>query len=741
VRILTSHTWGKILAEFPEETARIKRTILRYVAHQAEKSLGFKPNSAGALCAASPFFTASSSEFADRIRSHMDNVLFLPGSHIAWDGAEPEDAAVPTMYLVLAGTAVREDAFSKIPVTAGTMFGETKLLGIVKAHNAVLRAETLCTVQTLRKKDFDDTLLDFEHDRKLVSVLHEEAHNISTAGIRKKLQWSPPFRAMRPEFVGALIQGVEVVLYAPGTAILTLGEPCILGESPFFLVLAGRVNLEGQYGATYGVVQAGQVFGEVGAVGLTETRTCTACTWADRLVCCARFHGAVIAAAFNQFPAAREPMAELLSRLEKNNTKLEQQRCAWIRDVAVPALAQTPLLAGCPHDFLSAVAVELVEKSYPAGAVITSVGDPTESMLIVLRGSADVLGKSGEKVGELIEGSSFGEVAALGLFASRMATLRAATYCRVLAVPETALRNALESAGGESMAECFRVLISSRHEQVEHGLPICAMNIGAHADDVSVRVIALLSECLHLEPGDVWSPIPDSDPCGPCFGVLVRGRASVVMSSDHNTIVMPFLPGSILPEGLAASQHSCVRADTICEAYRVRRSEFMMAVKSDPTSGDWIWRFRLKEKGAMEQFRMRLGNVKGLIEGGAPHERDQEIQAWKAHKRHCASRARQLRRDKANPGSAKLPPVQQPLPATASGRFFSGFARQGSSPRQTPTAAARTPTEGPAAHDRGQKAHSKLQLPRLAAGTKALSGARSEPLLRAGTMPNLVFGH
>merc|ERR1711920_1042842 len=90
-----------------------------------------------------------------------------------------------------------------------------------------------------------------------------------------------------------------------------------------------------------------------------------------------------------------------------------------------------------------------------------------------------------------------------------------------------------------------------RVEQVRSGLPICALPIDAHAEDIWTQAVSLHAERLNLGPGDVWLPFPDTCPRGQHCGVLVQGRASLVMDQEKRP-TMTLAPKSLLPEGLAA---------------------------------------------------------------------------------------------------------------------------------------------------------------------------------------------
>jgi CRP-like cAMP-binding protein len=700
VRILTKLTWQKVMDEFPEEQGRAKSAVLRYKAEQAEKMLGRTPGGIGALRHAGALFATAGEKFVETIRGIVETRLYEPHVLIAGDTVE-EEAGEPEFFLLLEGEVFRQDGLGKSLVPLGTALGESTLLGVESGYPCSwYSGRGTCTVQVLGKSAFNEVLASFPPETTLVQDLLAQVSDQDCKEIWKRLQWSTPFRALRPSFISALAKGADIQIYARGNIILHQGEPCKLGESYMCLVLGGKVLAVGDVGTVFGSITAGEVLGEVGAFGLTPCRTTTTKCSEEGLVCAARFRGPAIANALKEHPAACESLSVLFSQLESSNKAIEEQRKNWLQEVAVPALGRTPLLAGCPVDFLLAVAVTLSETPFAPGQCITILGEPLKAMLVILEGTAEMLSKAGVRMGCLSAGSAFGEVAALGLFSSCMAVLRALTPCKVLLVTEEALRGALaRCAEGGEMTERFRSLVVSRHEQVARGVPMSALSIAASPDDVSVRAISLLSELICLEPGDVWEPVPDFDPCGPCFGVLVQGRATVEMSNDHHQVITLY-QGSLFLEGLAAEFGARVRADTRCEAYRVRRSDFMMCVTSNPAAQDWVWRFKLEERNVRSALRLRLENAKGLLEGGVPHLKDREIQAWNLKKRQNTSKAKWIQKERSEP---ILPMLAKTQPASF---------RTAGGPRLQATAAAKPP-QGLRYQALGLRAYGALQLPRL----------------------------
>merc|ERR1719215_2030935 len=66
-----------------------------------------------------------------------------------------------------------------------------------------------------------------------------------------------------------LVSVYEEVTYAPGSAIVTVGET---GDS-IFAILDGDAEVEDMLGTHIGVLRSGAIFGELACMGLLRTRT------------------------------------------------------------------------------------------------------------------------------------------------------------------------------------------------------------------------------------------------------------------------------------------------------------------------------------------------------------------------------------------------------------------------------------------------------------------------------------
>lgn len=659
VRVLTRDTWEKVMAEFPQDQDRVRKTILTYMADQAEKELGLLPGTTELLQKSSAFFSTASDAIALAARALIETRIHVPNTDIVLSTGpkSKKEGGCEELLILLSGKATLQTALETRQFKPGEAIGEAVMFGAARHYHGTLHADGVCLLHVLKRLDFEQAVANAGEpgDQELVEELAKESQPLGVEQLQKRLAWSYSFKGAQPEFLAALCRCPEVLVFPPSTTVLEQGEECVVGKSDCYLVLAGRIRAEGEAGTLFGLVTAGQAFGEVGALGLIGKRTARARTWDDSLVCCLKISGLAVARALEMWPTAVDFLNDKWKKLMATNKQTEHRRRVWIKEVAVPTLGRTPLFAGCTKTFLNSVAIHLEESQFQAGQIIAKAGSTLQSMLMILKGSAHLEAADGAKIARLQEGSVFGEVNAIGLFTSCMATVRAYEPCTIMAVTEAALKEALSQPGSdvEEMRRCFQRLIDCRHFQVARGLPIAGLSFSASADDVCVRALALLSERILLHPGELWQPVPEEDPCGPCTGILVSGRALVAIGEDDHP-VMQLTPGAIFREGLLAAHGAHIRAEAISEGYRIRRCNFDMAVAVTNTTKSWFWSFKLEEKELNEKLRQRLASVKGLIEGAAPQPRDGEIQAWKLRRCQSIKKAQLLRQDKDGQAS-KLP--------------------------------------------------------------------------------------
>lgn len=530
--------------------------------------------------------------------------------------------------------------------------------------------------------------------------------------LKQQLAAMPCFMTSSAACIEVLMQDCLEVHLQAGEVVFEIGEPCHAGQTPFYVLLEGKLSVENALGLTMGFVNVGEVFGEGGAISFAEERSETVRVCEEPAIAL-RINEGACAAAFAEFPAERDTLEDSYFNRQSSYKNFEEAHSKWIQAVVIPALAGTALLAGCPNDLLYDVGAPLVEKSYKDGSVIAMCGEPADSMLLLLEGAAEVEAKSGARIGQYTQGATFGEVSALGLFSCRTVTVRSVGRSRVLEVTSKALRRAIERTSEVFVQQAFARLVESRHEQVMEGLPMCALPINARPDDVCVRAIALQAERIDLLPGQFWQPLPDNDPCGPHFGIMVKGKA-LIETIEEQRMVTALVPGALFPEGLAAEYNTRARAVTHCEGYRVRQNDFLVAVYSMPSAQEWFYRFRLLDKQTRAHLNLRLSAVKGVREGVVQRPEDHAIQEWKTRRQRAIENARRKKVERPDDKS-KLPAMAH----VSSHAMLELEADSGSALRPILPAQERCGMTRPASvpdlprPNRGLEAYPAMRLPRL----------------------------
>jgi len=334
--------------------------------------------------------------------------------------------------------------------------------------------------------------------------------------LRARVGNFPAFKQSRPEFIHMLLADTTEEHLDEDQVAFAVGAVCGFGTTPLFIVLDGQMTVENRLEVVLGHVYQGEMFGEGGAIGLAEERTATVRAGKDQGRGCIilRIEGSVLEAALVAYPEERDHLEETFYRRQTANQDFERCREHWVAKTVVPALEGTALFGGCPDDLLYDVAGPLTERTYKDGEIICVCGEPADSMLLLLEGTVELESKSGARIAHLGGGATFGEVAALDIFSYRTATIRSISRARVLSVTAKAVRTAIQNSPEPLVKKAFARLAESRHEQVEKGLPMSALPmINARADDVCVRAVALQSERIELQAGQVWPPLPDHDAC------------------------------------------------------------------------------------------------------------------------------------------------------------------------------------------------------------------------------------
>jgi len=268
------------------------------------------------------------------------------------------------------------------------------------------------------------------------------------------------------------------------------------------------------------------------------------------------------------------------------------------------ALRRLLAFARSPGELATFVATEVHVTKLKAGEALCVVGEPADSMMVLVDGYAQIYGKDIGAVGVLGPGASLGEAALLGLLHVRTATVQAVQDCAVVEIRQ----ELLERVKFRRVKESLLLLAYERFQQSQQRQPLASLPMGIPSTASNLAsLVALMAERMDLPPGEAWWPLPDSHPSGPHFGVLVTGLAHLELSTGR--YISRIRAGSYVPEGLLAEHHALLRAASNCLAYRIPQYDFLLAVGSHAECRDWYDRCREHESLVRQALAQRLRNA------------------------------------------------------------------------------------------------------------------------------------
>eukprot|EP00439_Symbiodinium_sp_Y106_P019478 s1778_g2.t1 len=551
-----------------------------------------------------------------------------------------------SLTVLLQGTFIEE--LETQVLQAPLALGEADFLNIAelpkREKRRVRAVDGDCRVKAIHRDDFQSSLQKFSEEAKVFDRFLREASRFAVPGapfarvqeaagrrILAFLEAGREFQGCQRDFLAALCTEAEGVLLAPGETLQAGDLP--KGHCALFIVLAGRIQVAAPEGIVFRFAGPGEVLGSAAALDLVDSSTeALKALPGMGPAFCVRIPHAAVGRALQDCPSNAELWIKNAELLHREACRSKQERCRWASQVAVPALASTSLLAGCPHDFLMSLAGQLSEVAHSEGDEIFACNTPGKSMMIVLEGCVELHAKSGREIGCVGAGAVIGEPEALGLLSFRTATAVAVTSCRLLPVSFEALTQALSTPTAAPLKEGFKQLVEGRRAQVREGLPLSAMlNLRASLDeDVGAQLLCLRAERLPLEHGICWHPVADSDESGPRFSLVVRGRVAMEVSrGEGEPLDFHVKQGSVIPEGILAAHGAYLRAVSgDCEVYRVWHYDLLQAAHVVAQAHDWFYQLRVLEKETRAWLETRLVSARGQLLGRVPHPADKQIRGW-----------------------------------------------------------------------------------------------------------------
>eukprot|EP00746_Dinoflagellata_sp_MGD_P005261 gnl/MRDRNA2_/MRDRNA2_110196_c0_seq1.p1 gnl/MRDRNA2_/MRDRNA2_110196_c0~~gnl/MRDRNA2_/MRDRNA2_110196_c0_seq1.p1 ORF type:complete len:1705 (-),score=352.90 gnl/MRDRNA2_/MRDRNA2_110196_c0_seq1:103-5217(-) len=428
VRILHRHYLENAFAEFPDERRRFETLAALRMRKKAQTEV--------------PFFQKCDPEFMMALATEMDDKLYVANQCLVTEG-EIGDC----MFILHKGQAnVTMDGELVTVMEDGEVFGEIAVLGISKVRTATITAITDCFVQVLHRPRLVKVLKRFPHERQRFDMI--AAKRIEERLYQDSVRELQFFRGIPRGFVEFLDTHLERRIFFAGDKIVQEGDPAY----HFFILFSGCADI---YigGNEVGELHAGECFGEMALLKITETRGATvqARDLCDTQVITASklFQG------ISLFPEQRQRFVELATKRMKLNLEKLQG----------PSLDKIAVFEGCDELFLENIANHLQDKIYFPGDCLCREGEQGDCMFILVQGSADIeVGDPPNKVGSLEPGQILGEIVVLGLRPVRTATIRARDLCFVQLLRQDVLMRYLDIFTDELVR--FQEIAADRLKQV-----------------------------------------------------------------------------------------------------------------------------------------------------------------------------------------------------------------------------------------------------------------------------------
>jgi len=513
-----------------------------------------------------PFFKDCGSRFLYLLDLHLERHIFFSDEVIVMENTEGEE-----MYILYSGVMdVKVKGVTVGQLEGGMCFGEMAVLGLVKKRSATIVAKSLCDVRILSKKSLDEAIKEFPEELSRFEGLAATRNRVSlekrNGGQVRHL--CHLFQDCRPEFALAIANKMQDRLFRAGQVMMRENEH---GDSMMLLhqgEAVVTVNNE-----EVAKLRDGDICGELAVLGMSPLRTAT--ITASETCFAQELHRDVLLPLLEQteYQAERQALRQLSA-----------QRMEW--KYVPDTIRSFDIFHGSPKAFTDLIDQKHKRYIFFCGDEMITKGSPCSYLMMICRGSVEVLDDSGNVTGEIGEGSVIGELGALELVDKRSATVRCNDICDVYIITKPNLLKCLLQFPDQEAR--FRMLGTQRmrndvervsEKNVLLNCPLFQQSsrkfldrIAAHLEDRLYRRGEDL--CLQGEKGDTMF-------------ILVQGSCDVIVKvEDQEKIVSELSTGSIIGEiavlGLSEVRTATLRAKTVCLVQVLHRSILMKYLTEFP---------------------------------------------------------------------------------------------------------------------------------------------------------------
>eukprot|EP00439_Symbiodinium_sp_Y106_P083541 s1379_g23.t1 len=502
VQELRSNVLMTVLDKFPEERQKLRqlaalRMEWRYALHDLQNF---------------DWIRGTPAAFPTLLEQMITRWIFFRGDEMMVQGS-PGDSL---MMISSGSVEIVHDEQVIRELGGGDVLGELGALGIARLRTATVRCKDICDVYVLAKAALTRALSlhpeQMDPLRKLATARMRS--DVERASEKHVLLNCPLFQQSSRKFLDRISEHLEDRLFMEGEDLCIEGEK---GDTMFVLIqgtLNVFVKIDGK-NKKVNELHKGSVIGEIAVLGLANHRTATLTA---KTVCLVQIlHRPILMKYLNEFPREIATFQEVgASRLTKSGIS---------KNTLFP---QQVLFRYCGSAFVEEVCKTLQRKICFPGQIIVEEGAESQEMYAIAQGHASVE-KGGTLLGELQQGSAFGEKAVLGMMSIQLVSIKAESMCDLQYLNchdlETMLANFTEEKKHllQAVAGMMREEIAeiTDHEILQE-VPLLAV-LG---DDFTQHLLA------SLQVGAARRDEPVKSKSEELFVVILQGRASVQLDGS-----------------------------------------------------------------------------------------------------------------------------------------------------------------------------------------------------------------
>lgn len=509
-------------------------------------------------------------------------------------------------------------------------FGEQGLLCSGHTASATIQAVQVSHVRILHRPVFLKILEDHSERVQLENMAgvfdqlnNEEAmtsslHSLQEVGIFKQLGCSA-------EFLDFLAQSLEDRVYLCGQKIC---QENTSDDTNMYILTRGTARvLQGD--VEINRMESGAVFGEVVLFGISDKRSSTVV--ASGICQTKVLHQNVVIRGLERFPEERQKVLMIaFARQPGNESQAEEGRSRqsfsinrnpedWKSvefRIVMKAVKSSPLLGAMPEAFIEELSAVAVNRIYMPGDLVVEEGKEGNSMFIMVSGTAAVFAVNPEdkvaanrdpavrppltRVGVLTAASISGELAMLGVYPVRSATIEAETICCMWEISHDCALSILNR-----MLDVRQQFADIIVQHLQHTVPtlIDALPLFRHFDRKFRMLLGLYCERYAFFPGQ---QIFNEGQPGDGLYIVNLGRATLERKAiTIKTYTSGSYFNSTIMLGINQNSLCSLRALQTCHVVVISRASFLQALEHYPSQQSYLKLVR-SEYLAQEEFKQQI---------------------------------------------------------------------------------------------------------------------------------------